>query len=249
MAALECSLADVLESMRRGVFFGGAGVSTESGIPDFRSEAGRFRARQAYGHQPEELLSIDLALAKPELFHRYYRENLVDLTARPNPAHQVLAALEDRGRLSAIVTQNIDGLHQAAGSHNVLELHGSSWRHHCVDCDRAYALEWTLDPVNCRQPAGVVPTCVDCGSWVRPDVVLYGESLPEETVGAAIEAICEADVLIVGGTSLAVYPAAGLVQFFQGETLVVINLEPTALDASADLVIAAPIGQTLASAL
>jgi NAD-dependent deacetylase len=241
-------LADVFGYMRRGVFFGGAGVSTESGIPDFRSEATLELAEELYGHPPEELLSIEFARQNPVTFHRFFRE------AKPNPAHLALARLEAEGKLAAVVTQNIDGLHQQAGSRNVFELHGSVWRHHCVECGARYGLDWTFDPSNCRAPERIIPVCQavvggeTCGGWVRPNVVLYGEALPDAAVSGAVEAIREADVIVVGGTSLVVYPAAGLLGYFQGHTRAIINLEQTPYDDEADLVIHAPIGEVLASA-
>jgi NAD-dependent deacetylase len=241
--------------MKRGVFFGGAGVSTESGIADFRSEDTQDIAEELFGFPPEVILSIEFARYNPVTFHRYFREHLVDRDARPNAAHKALSLLEYRGTLAAVVTQNIDGLHQQAGSRTVLELHGSVWRHYCVDCNARYTLDWTMNPVNCRAPERVVPTCpavigtTVCGGWVRPDVVLYGEPLPSTIVAAAAEAIRTADVMIVGGTSLVVQPAAGLLGYFRGHTRAIINFDETAFDAQADLVIHAPIGKTLAAAL
>ena len=220
------------------VFFGGAGVSTESGIPDFRSESGLYQARQAYGYPPEELLSHRFFMRHTELFFKYYRENLIARDAKPNAAHTALAELEARGRLQAVVTQNIDGLHQAAGSENVLELHGSNWRQYCMACGARYDLEYIL----AREG---VPKCEACGGTVRPDVVLYEESLDEAVIDAAVEAIAAAELLIVGGTSLAVYPAAGLLQYFGGPHLVLINKSETPYDRRAQMVIHDSIGKVL----
>ncbi|MCL2300578.1 MAG: NAD-dependent protein deacylase [Firmicutes bacterium] len=223
------------------VFFGGAGVSTESGIPDFRSETGLYKAREVYGYPPEELLSHRCFLRHPELFFRYYRENLIARDAKPNAAHIALAKLEARGRLQAVVTQNVDGLHQAAGSKNVLELHGSNHRQYCVKCGARYDLDYVL----AREG---VPACAACGGTVRPDVVLYGEQLDEGVTQAAARAVAGARLLIVGGTSLAVYPAAGLLRHFNGDCFVLINKGETPFDAQADLVIHDAIGKVLAAA-
>ena len=224
------------------VFFGGAGVSTESGIPDFRSESGLYKAREVYGHPPEELLSHRFFTRHRELFFRYYRENLIARDAQPNAAHIALARLEARGRLRAVVTQNIDGLHQAAGSKNVLELHGSNWRQYCVKCRARYDLDYILAQKG-------VPRCAACGATVRPDVVLYGEQLDEGVMEAAARAIAGAALLIVGGTSLAVYPAAGLLRYFNGERLVLINKSETPFDSQADLVVRDSIGVVLGQAV
>jgi NAD-dependent deacetylase len=204
-----------------------------------------YHAEHTYGHSPEDLLSVTFAGENPELFFTYYKENLVHLSARPNPAHQALANWESNGPLSAVITQNIDGLHQAAGSRTVHELHGSIWRQYCTRCHERYTLEWTLNPTNCREPNHVVPQCPACGSMVRPDVTLYGEALPEGVMEASAQAIAAADTMIVGGTSLAVYPAAGLVDFFRGSTLILINTSPTPLDHRADIVITQPIGRAM----
>jgi len=231
-------LSNLILTSNNTVFFGGAGVSTESGIPDFRSENGLYKARQVYGHSPEELLSHTFFKSKPELFFRYYKENLITRDARPNAAHIALAELEQAGRLEAVITQNIDGLHQAAGSRNVLELHGSNWRQYCMKCGTNYSLDYIL-----RQEG--VPKCEKCDGIVRPDVVLYEEGLDDAVVGAAIQAITNAELLIVGGTSLAVYPAAGLLRYFGGNTLVLINKTETPADRSAELVIHDSIGKVL----
>jgi len=217
------------------VFFGGAGVSTESGIPDFRSESGLFSAMQVYGRSPEELLSYSFFRREPELFFRYYKENLVSLDAKPNAAHTALAELERGGKLKAVITQNVDGLHQAAGSVNVLELHGSNHRQYCMGCGVRYTLEYIL-----RQEG--VPRCRECGGIVRPDVVLYEEGLDQDVMQAAMLAIMGAELLIVGGTSLAVYPAAGLLHCFRGGALVLINKSATPADRHAQLVINDSIG-------
>jgi NAD-dependent deacetylase len=236
-------LANIIRGSKNTVFFGGAGVSTESGIPDFRSESGLYAAQQDYGHSPEELLSHGLFTRDPALFFRYYKENLIAKDANPNAAHVALAELESRRLIHAVITQNIDGLHQAAGSKTVLELHGSNWQQYCLACGVKFSLEYILDPVNCKD--GVIPVCEKCGGMVRPDVVLYGEGLDDTVVSASVNAIASAEVLIVGGTSLAVYPAAGLLRYFGGETLVLINKSETPADRSAQLVIREPIGAAL----
>ena len=236
-------LAGFIQRSNNTVFFGGAGVSTESGIPDFRSEAGLYAARQVYGHSPEELLSHSLFEREPALFFRYYKENLIAKDAKPNAAHIALSELENRGLLQAVITQNIDGLHQAAGSKNVLELHGSNWRQVCLACGVRFSLEYILDAANCKD--GVIPVCDQCGGMVRPDVVLYGEGLDDAVVSATAHAIADVELLIVGGTSLAVYPAAGLLRYFSGGTLVLINKSETPADRSAQLVIREPIGAAL----
>jgi NAD-dependent deacetylase len=220
------------------VFFGGAGVSTESGIPDFRSESGLYAAQKIYGHSPEELLSHSFFARRPEEFFRYYRENLVHAGARPNAAHIALARLEDAGMLSAVVTQNIDGLHQAAGSGNVLELHGSVHRNYCTRCGARYPLSFVME-------ARGAPVCGKCGGLVRPDVVLYGEALDGDVLRSAACAVGRADTLIVGGTSLAVYPAAGLLEYFNGGRLVLINKSATPYDGRADVVIRESIGAAM----
>ncbi|MGI6116082.1 NAD-dependent protein deacylase [Luoshenia tenuis] len=195
------------------VFFGGAGVSTESGIPDFRSTDGLYH--QKYALSPEEILSHHYFMAQPEGFFRFYRDKMLYLEAKPNPAHRALAKLEKMGRLKAVITQNIDGLHQAAGSKNVLELHGSVHRNHCMACGHAYGVEAILTSEG-------VPRC-SCGGIIKPDVVLYEEALDEGVLDAAVAAIASADLLIVGGTSLSVYPAAGLIDYFTGRCLAAIN--------------------------
>jgi NAD-dependent deacetylase len=239
-------LAEIIKASKNTVFFGGAGVSTESGIPDFRSEPGLYKARQVYGYPPEELLSHTVFVNEPELFFRYYKENLIAAGARPNAAHLALAELENRGLLAAVVTQNIDGLHQLAGSRSVLELHGSNLRQYCMRCRKRYGLAYVLGPENCE---GHIPKCKICGGVVRPEVVLYEEGLDQGVMAAAIEAISAAEVLIVGGTSLAVYPAAGLVQYFSGGELVVINQTGTTQDRFAGLVIRERIGEVFSEVM
>ena len=215
------------------VFFGGAGVSTESGIPDFRSVDGLYN--QKYDYPPEEILSRTFFDRRPEEFFRFYRDKMLCLDARPNPAHQKLAQLEQAGKLRSVVTQNIDGLHQMAGSRRVWELHGSVHRNHCMKCGRAFPVEFIRD-------SDGVPRC-PCGGIVKPDVVLYEEALDSRVLEGALEDIRSADMLIIGGTSLAVYPAASLVRYYRGSRLVLVNKSPTPYDRNADLVISDPIGQ------
>lgn len=228
-------LKNIMASMKRGVFFGGAGVSTESGIPDFRSEDGLYRMK--YKYPPERMLSHSFFLSHTEEFFEFYRDKMLYLDARPNAAHVKLAEWEKEGRLAAVVTQNIDGLHQKAGSRNVLELHGSVLRNHCMDCGRSY-------PVDYVASATGVPRC-ECGGIVKPDVVLYEEPLDDDVLEAAVDAIRSADTLIVGGTSLNVYPAAGLVDFFRGDELVVINKGLPARAVAGALFVDGKIGETL----
>ncbi len=219
------------------VFFGGAGVSTESGIPDFRSTDGLYH--QQYKYPPETILSHTFYESKPEEFFRFYRAKLLAPHAKPNAAHVKLAELERQGKLKAVVTQNIDGLHQAAGSREVMELHGSVHRNYCENCGKFYDLDFMFH-------AEGVPRCASCGGRVKPDVVLYEEGLNVETMERAIRYISEADMLIIGGTSLNVYPAAGLIRYYRGDKLVLINKAAVAADLNADLVITDPIGETLA---
>ena len=228
-------LSDWINASPRTVFFGGAGVSTESGIPDFRSENGIFKALEKYGRSPETLLSHTYFSLRPDVFFEYYRENLLVTDAEPNPAHLALAHLEQTGKLSAVITQNIDGLHQKAGSKNVLELHGSIYRNYCMKCGKKFDIERI-------QESEGIPRC-SCGGIIRPDVVLYEENLPEGVFEKAIEEVRNASLLIIGGTSLAVYPAAGLLQYFRGSHLVLINKSETPYDSMADLVIREPIGK------
>lgn len=222
------------------VFFGGAGVSTESGIPDFRSVDGLYN--QKYDYPPETILSHSFYMRHPEEFYRFYRDKMICTTAKPNKAHLALAELERRGKLKAVITQNIDGLHQAAGSKCVLELHGSVHRNFCEECHAFYGLDTIINSTG-------VPTCQACGGRLKPDVVLYEEGLNHETINRSVRFLSEADVLIIGGTSLAVYPAAGLIDSFQGSKLIVINKAPTPRDRYADLLIQAPIGEVLSSVL
>lgn len=224
-----------IEASDNIVFFGGAGVSTESGIPDFRSTDGLYH--QKFEYPPETILSHAFFYQHTEYFYRFYREKMLPLEAEPNAAHRALAALERAGKLRAIVTQNIDGLHQKAGSKNVYELHGSIWRNYCTKCGKSYSAEFIRD-------SGGVPHCA-CGGLIKPDVVLYEEGLDEKTIKGAVRAIAEADVLIVGGTSLTVYPAAGLIRYYGGNRLVLINRDETPYDGYANLIFREPIGQVL----
>lgn len=229
------TLRDWTARSNRIVFFGGAGVSTESGIPDFRSTGGLYN--QEYAYPPETILSHSFYEANPEEFFRFYRNKMLYLDARPNAAHQKLAEWEAAGKLQAVITQNIDGLHQRAGSRNVLELHGSVLRNYCVSCGAFHGVEAV-------QNSAGVPRC-RCGGIIKPDVVLYEEGLDEDVLSRSVAAIRQAEVLIIGGTSLTVYPAAGLVRYYRGNKLVVINR--TALDgAGADLTITEPIGAVMA---
>ena len=218
------------------VFFGGAGVSTESGIPDFRSVDGLYN--QQYAYPPETILSHTFFRKDPEEFYRFYHNKMLFPDARPNAAHLKLAELERAGKLKAVVTQNIDGLHQAAGSVNVYELHGSVHRNYCMKCRQFYDLDFMI-----KQEG--VPRCPVCGGMIKPDVVLYEESLDQDTIEGAVEAISRADMLIIGGTSLAVYPAAGLIHYYRGHKLTLINKSTTPYDGEADLVINRPIGEVL----
>lgn len=233
-------LEKMLQSHKNIVFFGGAGVSTESGIPDFRSVDGLYH--QKFKYPPETMLSHSFYESHTAEFFDFYRQKLIVHGARPNAAHLRLAKLEQQGKVRAVVTQNIDGLHQAAGSRNVFELHGSTLRNFCTRCGNFY-------PVSFIEEAGKsgdgIPRCTDCGAIVKPDVVLYEEGLDEATLDGAIQAIHAADLLIVGGTSLAVYPAAGLLRYFRGSDLVVINKQPTPADSMASLVLNLPIGEAL----
>ena len=233
---------DKLQSIIRGakklVFFGGAGVSTESGIPDFRSVDGLYN--QKYDYPPETILSATFFYRHTEEFYRFYRDKMLCLTAKPNAAHLKLAEMEEKGHLAAAVTQNIDGLHQMAGSKVVDELHGSVHRNYCQKCGKLYDARWILE-------SSGVPLCEDCGGLVKPDVVLYEEGLPNDTVNHAVKSIAEADVLIVGGTSLNVYPAAGFLRYFGGSHLIVMNRDETQADKNADLVIRDKIGEALNS--
>lgn len=220
----------------RIVFFGGAGVSTESGVPDFRSVDGLYN--QKYDYPPEEILSHTFYRRRPEEFYRFYRDKMLYTDVKPNAAHLKLAELEEKGKLSAVVTQNIDGLHQAAGSKRVYELHGSVHRNYCEECGKFFDMQYIID-------SDSVPKCDKCGGPVKPDVVLYEEGLDSNTMNGALKAISEADMLIIGGTSLAVYPAAGLIDYYRGNRLVLINMSKTPMDRRADLVIYDKIGKVL----
>lgn len=226
-------LQKIIDDSSRIVFFGGAGVSTESGIPDFRSADGIYH--QKYKYSPEQVVSHSFFVQYTEAFFEFYKEKMMILDAQPNPAHCRLAELEKEGKLTAVVTQNIDGLHQAAGSRKVYELHGSIHRNYCMECGRSYDAEYV-------KAAEGVPRC-ECGGIIKPDVVLYEEGLDPKTIQGAVEAIDAADTLIIGGTSLVVYPAAGFIDYFRGKHLVVINKSETAKTVRAELSIAAPIGE------
>ena len=227
-----------IEESSNIVFFGGAGVSTESGIPDFRSTDGLYN--QQYDYPPETIISHSFYVKKPKEFYRFYKNKMLFPEAKPNRAHMALAKLEREGKVKAVVTQNIDGLHQAAGSREVLELHGSVHRNYCTRCGRFYSLDDILK-------ADGVPVC-DCGGVIKPDVVLYEEGLDQDVIQRSVEYISRADVLIIGGTSLTVYPAAGLIDYYRGSKLVLINKSVTSRDGQADLVICDSIGKVLGDA-
>ncbi|RRD95388.1 NAD-dependent protein deacylase [Clostridiales bacterium COT073_COT-073] len=231
-------LKEIIESSNNIVFFGGAGVSTESNIPDFRSATGLYNQKNQTTYSVEEVLSHGYYVHHRKEFFDFYKHHLVFPEAKPNAAHIALAKLEERGKLKAVITQNVDGLHQAAGSKNVLELHGSVHRNYCESCGERYGLDFVL-------AAADIPTCPKCGGVVRPDVVLYGEGLDMNVMERAVRYIAAADVLIIGGTSLVVYPAAGLVSYFRGQKLVLINRDATSQDTKADLVIREKIGEVL----
>jgi NAD-dependent deacetylase len=221
-------LKKIIDNSASVVFFGGAGVSTESNIPDFRSEKGLYSAQQQYGYSPEQMLSHSFFVRHMKTFYDYYKKNLIYLDAEPNKAHKALAYLEKQGKLKAVITQNIDGLHQKAGSKRVYELHGSILRNFCVRCGKFHSAEFV-------KGAPGVPKC-SCGGTVKPDVVLYEESLDQSTIEKTVNAIADADLLIVAGTSLTVYPAAGLIRYYGGKRLVLINRDETPYDSYADLV-------------
>jgi len=224
------------------VFFGGAGVSTESNIPDFRSEKGIYQTKTKYGHSPEVMLSHSFFMKHTEEFYEFYRDQMIYKDAKPNQAHIALAELEQAGKLKAVITQNIDGLHQLAGSREVLELHGSVHRNFCMQCRKGYSLDYVLSSPG-------IPKCDKCGGIVKPDVVLYEEMLDDEVMHKAISYIINADILIVGGTSLAVYPAAGLIDYYRGNKLVLINKSETPYDDRANLIIHYSIGKVLGEAV
>lgn len=228
-------LQEIIDDSECIVFFGGAGVSTESGIPDFRSGDGLYK--QKYKYSPEQIVSHSFFVRNTEEFYEFYKEKMMFLHAKPNAAHRKLAELEEAGKLRAVITQNIDGLHQAAGSRNVYELHGSILRNYCESCGKFYDASYVKD-------AQGIPRCA-CGGRIKPDVVLYEESLDSDIIKKSIHAISEADTLIIGGTSLVVYPAAGFIDYFRGKHLVVINKSSTAKEVGAELAIAAPIGELL----
>lgn len=231
-------LSQIIKDSNNIVFFGGAGVSTESGIPDFRSANGLWSEKLKINLTPEQLVSHTMFMKYPEEFFKFYREKLIYPNAKPNAAHIALAKLEKMGKLKAIVTQNIDGLHQAAGSKNVYELHGSVLRNYCMNCHAFYDEKFILESKG-------IPTCPKCGGIVKPDVVLYEEGLDNDVINGAVRAISQADTLIIGGTSLVVYPAAGLIDYFRGKNLVLINKSSTSADNRADLVINDSIGKVL----
>lgn len=229
------TLQQIIDDSKNIVFFGGAGVSTESGIPDFRSVDGLYN--QKYDFPPEEILSHTFFKNNTEYFYNFYRDKMLALDALPNDAHYKLAEMEQKGKLSAVITQNIDGLHQKAGSKNVYELHGSVHRNYCTGCHRMYDAEFIK---NCQG----IPRC-ECGSIIKPDVVLYEEGLDDNTVNSAVTSLKQADCLIVAGTSLTVYPAAGFIRFFNGKYFVLINRDATPADSNADLVIRDSVGKVL----
>ena len=230
------ALQEIIDESKNIVFFGGAGVSTESGIPDFRSEDGLYHEK--YSYPPERIISHSFFLTKPEVFYCFYKEKMLCLDAEPNAAHRKLAELEQAGKLKAVVTQNIDGLHQKAGSKMVYELHGSIHRNYCLRCRKFYSAKFI------KESEGI-PYC-SCGGVIKPDVVLYEESLDSKTIEDAVTAITNADTLIIGGTSLVVYPAAGFIDYFRGKHLVLINKAETGRAVRAELSIHAPIGEILA---
>lgn len=238
MTATIEQLREAVQNAKTIVFFGGAGVSTESGIPDFRSVDGLYN--QKYDYPPETILSHTFFMRHPEEFYRFYRDKMLCEGAQPNAAHKKLAEWEQQGKLNAVITQNIDGLHQAAGSKKVLELHGSVLRNHCMQCGKFYDLAAV-------KAAKGVPRCALCGGMLKPDVVLYEESLDNDVMDEAIRCIREADMMIIGGTSLAVYPAAGLIHYFKGNTLALINRDATPMDAHADLVLHEKIGEVFSA--
>ena len=235
-------LTQILRDSNNIVFFGGAGCSCESGIPDFRSASGLWNEKLKINLTPEQLVSHTMFMKYPKEFFEFYRDKLIYPDAKPNAAHIALAKLEEMGKLKAVVTQNIDGLHQAAGSKHVYELHGSVLRNYCVKCHAFYDEKFILESKG-------VPTCTKCGGNVKPDVVLYEEGLDDNVFRGAIAAISKADTLIIGGTSLVVYPAAGLINYFRGKNLVLINKSSTSADSNADLVIHDAIGKVLGEAV
>ena len=236
------TLSNILRESNNIVFFGGAGISTESNIPDFRSSTGLFNENLNATFTPEQLVSHTFYVRYPEEFFKFYKSKLIYPEAKPNNGHLALAKLEEMGKLKAIVTQNIDGLHQMAGSKNVFELHGSVHRNYCIKCNEFYDAKFML-------AAKGAPICTKCGGSVKPDVVLYEEGLDDKVISGAVDAISKADTLIIGGTSLVVYPAAGLINYFKGKNLVLINKSSTSADSKADLVINDSFGKVLSDAL
>ena len=235
--------SELIANSRKTVFFGGAGVSTESGVKDYRSEDGLYNTVKEYGVSPETILSHSFFFKNPKVFYDFYYKYFLETDVEPNDAHKALAYLEKVGKLSSVITQNIDGLHQKAGSKNVLELHGTTKRHYCSECFSPFPVE------NIRALKGEIPRCEKCGGLIKPDVVLYEESLKDEVVEKAVNEIITADLLIIGGTSLAVYPAAMYVRYFKGENIVLINKGETQYDSSADLIFRENIGQVLSEAV
>ena len=235
-------LTQIIRDSNNIVFFGGAGCSCESGIPDFRSASGLWNEKLKINLTPEQLVSHTMFMKYPKEFFEFYRDKLIYPDAKPNAAHIALAKLEEMGKLKAVVTQNIDGLHQAAGSKHVYELHGSVLRNYCVKCHAFYDEKFILESKG-------VPTCTKCGGNVKPDVVLYEEGLDDNVIRGSIDAISKADTLVIGGTSLVVYPAAGLINYFRGKNLVLINKSSTSADSNADLVIHDAIGKVLGEAV
>lgn len=232
-------LTSWIEDSSNIVFFGGAGTSTESGIPDFRSAAGLYQTQHNSPYPPEVMLSRSFFMSSPDIFFDFYRSKMIHPEAKPNGAHLLLADLEAKGKLKAVITQNIDGLHQMAGSNRVLELHGSIHRNHCMDCKRYYGLDQVLEQDH------PVPLCPECGGIIKPDVVLYEEALDHDVLVEAVAAIAAADLLIIGGTSLTVQPAASLVTYFRGRHTMLLNGDPTPYDHQADLIITDRIGKVM----
>lgn len=235
-------LSHILRESSNIVFFGGAGISTSSGIPDFRSSTGLYSRKMNRNFTPEQAVSHTFFVRYPEEFFEFYKKNLVYPTAKPNACHIALVKLEQMGKLNAIVTQNIDGLHQAAGSKNVYELHGSVLRNYCVKCHNFYDANYVINTEG-------IPKCEKCGGTIKPDVVLYEEGLDEQIISGAVHAISKADTLIIGGTSLVVYPAAGLINYFRGKNLILINKSSTSADNKADLVINEDIASVMREAV
>lgn len=235
-------MKEIISNSNNIVYFGGAGTSTESSIPDFRSESGIYKTKNGYIYPPEIMLSHTFFINHPEDFYEFYKSKMIYKDAKPNLAHLALTELEKIGKLKAIITQNIDGLHQSAGSKNVLEIHGSVHRNYCMDCGERYDLAYIINS------SGIVPTCKKCNGIIRPDVVLYEEQLDEGILSNAISYISKAEVFIVGGTSLIVYPAANLIHYYKGDKLILINMTETPYDEKANIVIHDSIGKVLDSA-